>query len=354
MDTRIAQLERLAALHRDGALTDDEFRQEKLRVLAGDRAETVDEPVRIAEPVAEPLPPPVSPVATAQEPVAPVPPPLQSGRDLEFGDRFEVVEEPRRRSGLGLALAIGAAVVLALAVWFMRSTPVDETPRSTIGSAEPRERSPDEIVLDGMTANALAPADRLAETSAKAEDDDKAEEPQGSDIAGDLALANPGSCGFGAQGQAAFDALLSRSGGAWDAKGPVRLGSVTLTPKLEVSQINPTRPAGEEPADPAAAAPQREPSTRYYSTARAPDGVTWNGLKFSRLVRSHVARPGGGTVDRRGLTFLEEPGAVRTKLSGLGVDVPAAGRPLGGSCRGEMRLETIPGGSALVCERRCG
>lgn len=344
MDTRIAQLERLAALHRDGALTDDEFRQEKLRVLAGRRTDPEVEPGSAQEPL-----PPVSPAVTLREPVASLSPPLESGRDPDFGDRFEAAEEPRRRSGLWIALAVGTVLlVLTLAVWFMRSTPIEDASRSTIGSAEPRVPSPDEVVLDGMADNAMLPDEKPAE------EPEAEPEPEGSDIAGALALANPGSCGFGAQGQAAFDALLSRSGNGWNTKGPVRLGAVTLTPKLEVSQINPTRPAGEEPTDEEAAAPQREPSTRYYSTARAPDGVTWNGLKFSRLVRTHVARPGGGTVDRRGLTFLEEPAVVRAKLTRLGLDVPPGGRSLGGSCSGEVRLETIPGGSALVCERRCG
>ncbi len=372
MDDRIEHLERLTALHREGALSDDEFRAEKLRVLAGDRgvrpadsdAEPQPEPPvpppAIPPPVVSP-PPPVSPAADLRPtPRAPAPPPVEVGSDPDFGERF--VEPPEaRRTGPGLWIALAVAlvvVVLAGAVWFMRSTPIAEPPRSTIGSAGPRAPSVDDAALgplpgapvaddmaNEMAMNEMEPAQEPAATEATTD---------GSDVSAALAISDPTDCRFGADGSRAFDSLLSRSGDGWNTDGPVQLGAMTLTPKLKVSQVNPKRPADEEPADDKAAAPQRTPATRYYATARAPDGVTWNGLSFSRLVRSHTARPGGGTVDRRGLTFREEPAAVRARLSGLGLDVPAGGRPLTGSCRGEMRLESIPGGSALVCERRCG
>ena len=347
MDDRIAQLERLAALHREGALSDDEFRAEKLRVLAGDRAVPPTPKPPAVEPDPEPVAPPlaVSPVADRRSPVATA----EVGPDPDFGERF--VAQPPARAGRGVWIAVAVAAVVAVlagAVWFMRSTPIAESQRSTIGSAAPRAPSPDDRAL-----GALPDADPTVE-SGSVEEPEEAADGGASDVSAALSLADPADCRFAADGSRAFDALLSRSGDGWDTDGPVRLGAVTLTPKLEVSQVNPTRPEGEEPADDTAAAPQREPSTRYYATARAPDGVTWNGLRFSRLVRSHLARPGGGTVDRRGLTFRDPPAAVRARLSGLGVDVPAGGRALDGSCRGEIRLESIPGGSALVCERRCG
>lgn len=364
MDERIEQLERLAALHREGALSDDEFRAEKLRVMAGDRgarpaeADPDPEPEPPVPPPPVPPPPPVSPAADLRPPPRA---PVEAGSDPDFGDRFVAAPEARRTGrGLWIALAVAAVVVvLAGAVWFMRSAPIAEPPPSTIGAAAPRASSADDAALGAMPdstlgneiggnemgGNEMEPAEEPEETEAAAD---------GSDVSAVLALSDPADCRFGADGSRAFDSLLSRSGDSWNTDGPVRLGAMTLTPKLQVSQVNPKRPANEEPADNKAAAPQRTPATRYYATARAPDGVTWNGLSFSRLVRSHTARPGGGTVDRRGLTFREQPAAVRARLSGLGIDVPAGGRRLGGSCRGEMRLESIPGGSALVCERRCG
>ena len=371
MDDRIEQLERLAALHREGALSDDEFRAEKLRVLAGERGtgpqpEVVPLPPLPPPPAAGatpgsdpeqavPTPPPVSPAADLRPPVAP--PVVEVGSDPDFGDRF--VEPPApRRTGLWIGLAVAAVVlVMAGAVWFMRSTPAADSQRSTIGSAAPRASSPDDAALGGMPGEAINGAaldDEPGNTVDPVEEPDADAAAGGSDVSAALALSDPADCRFAAGGTRAFDSLLSRSDGGWNTDGPVQLGAVTLTPKLEVSQVNPLRPADEEPVDDEAAAPQRAAATRYYSTARAPDGVSWNGLRLSRLVRSHLARPGGGTVDRRGLTFREEPAALRARLSGLGVDVPAGGRPLGGSCRGEMRVESIPGGSALVCERRCG
>ncbi len=335
MDDRLDRLERLAALHREGALTDDEFREEKLRVLGGRR---IDEPPEPAGPppvspaMSKPVPAPVAPSEWAEEP------------EPRFVDLPAEPAAPSRRRGVVVGLAVAAVIaVLIAAVLFARSISVD-APRSSVGSAESRQASPrDSAALDAVPENAMA-AEPEAET--------ETETPE-RDVASALELSDPSRCRFGTEGREAFDALLSRSGGEWAADGPVRLGAVTLTPKLEVSQVNPVPPAGAEPRDDTAAAPQVEPSIRYYASARAPDGVVWNGLRFSRLVRSHLSRPDGGSLDRRSLTFLEDPDQVRRTLARAGVDVPPDGRALGGACSGTMRVEAIPGGSALTCERRC-
>ena len=334
MDDRLDRLERLAALHRDGALSDDEFREEKLRVLGGrpsdERYET-------------PTPPLVSPAGSRSVPAPVAPTEWTAESEPRFAELPGESEVPPRRRGFVTGLAIAAVIaVLIAAVLFARSISVDDAPRSSIGSVEPRPLSSgDRAALDAVPENTMA-----AEPEPEPE-------PAERDVASALVLSDPAGCGFNAEGRKAFDALLSRSGDEWATDGPIRLGAVTLTPRLEVSQVNPVPPAGAESGDETAAAPQLPPSVRYYSSARAPEGVTWNGLRFSRLVRSHLSRPDGGSLDRRGLTFLEEPAALRRTLEKAGVEVPAGGRALGGSCAGTMRVEAIPGGSALTCERRC-
>ncbi len=342
MDDRIERLERLAALHRDGTLNDDEFREEKLRVLGGRRAEP-------DLPRPEPLPPSVSPLRSrsTDTPVSPrewsrePDPVLADLPDPGAGDR---VPDARRGRPWVKWVAIAAVVaVLIAAALFARSIGISDAPRSSIGTAEHREAPGDEAALNAR----VEPAPQNTIEPAEQPDERK------DDLAASLALTDPADCEFSSEGRRAFDALLSRSGDGWSAGGPVRLGTATLTPRVVVSQVNPVPSEGGEPADETAAAPQVAPSVRTSSSVRAPDGLTWNGLSFSRLVRSHLSRPDGGTMERRGLTFREPPEAVRQALEGAGVDVPAGGRSLGGSCPGTMRVEAIPGGSALTCERRC-
>ena len=313
MDDRITRIERLAALHRDGALTDDEFRDEKLRVLGG-RAEIGADPIPPADPVdpPEPIAPPPRPVpaeaVVADEPVA-----------IELEPVFEPELAPEGRSGPSWWI-IGTAVVIAAllgAIWYASTITVADAPRSSVGTATTRRlATPAEPVLPEP-------------------------EPVATDVSDALAFSDPGQCQFGPSGDRAFRALLSERDGEWGSDGPVRLGPLTLTPKLDVS-----RTGSEEGLE----------TVRYTASARAPEGVEWNGLTLSRLIHSLNLPDGTDPLEERSLTFLEDPKRVGRVLRTLGVSVPVGdgSRELeDGACGGTMRIKAIPGGSALVCQWGC-
>lgn len=320
MNDRITRIERLAALHREGALTDDEFRDEKLRVLSG-RA-TSDEPLEEgAEIAARPSqPPPV--VSRPAPPIEPIPAFFEEEVTEEpepLGDPYAPEPRGRSRAPWWVGGLLVLVVALVGAVWFARSITVADAPRSSVGTAAPRRPAP--------------PQDPLP--------DEVTVEEEPTDVSNALAFSNAGQCEFAGQAERAFEALLSRRGGEWTTDGPVRLGAMTLTPRLEVKRS--TDDDGMT-------------SASYYSTARAPDGVLWNGLKLSRLVHSLNLPAETDSLEERSITFLEEPERVQRALRDLGVSVPVGEgyRELeDGACGGSMQIKAIPGGSALVCQWGC-
>ena len=314
MDDRITRIERLAALHRDGALTDDEFRDEKLRVLAGSAAAPPVEEVEPAPPPEQPLPPPPPPfvptLVVVEEEAIEEPAPI-------LGPYEPAAPRPSRAGWwVGGLLVLAAAIVAA--VWYARSITLADAPRSSVGTAASRQLA--------------SPATPVPEPVVE-------DEP--TDLSDALAFSNPGQCEFGGEGDRAFGALLSRQGGEWGTDGLVRLGALTLTPKLEVK-----RSVGDDGME----------STSYYSTARAPDGVLWNGLKLSRLVHSLNLPAESDSLEERSITFVEDPHRVGRVLRDLGVSVPVGDgyRELeDGACGGSMQVKAIPGGSAMVCQWGC-
>ena len=312
MDDRITRLERLAALHREGALSDDEFRNEKLRVLAGRDLEA--DPVAPTPPAAEePAVPPAEPAVVEEPPLYSVTGPPD---DEPVADPY--LPPPPKRSSARWWLIGTGAVILALigAIWYASSIPIADAPRSSIGTAGPRV--------------AAAPAPVVEEP----------EEEGPTDVSDALTFSNAGQCEFGGEAERAFKALLSERDGEWTTGGPVTLGALTLTPKLEVERSTDDGPG----------------SARYYAYARAPDGVRWNGLTLSRIVHSLNLPAESDSQEERSITFRDDPDRVQRVLRDLGVTVPVGEdyRALeDGACGGSMQIKAIPGGSALVCQWGC-
>ena len=312
MDDRLDRLERLAALHCDGALTNDEFREEKLRVL--DAGWTAGQPAM----------PPSPPVQAEPVPLGPSPA-TETGRDPDFGEREPFDLEARRGGVPWLLVAVAVLVVLGAAALFASSAFRDTSPMPvpTVGKRAAADPAYEAIL------NAVAPEPVV-----------EPEKPEVADLGAALAFRDAGNCEFTASAEQAFRALLTEGPDRWSPTGPVQLAGVSATPELEVINKDDVIEGGRI----------------YVSSTRLPEGTLWNGLKLSRLVRSHGSYPDTDDFDERSITFLEEPERVQRTLRRLGVSVPVGGNGRGledGSCGGVMTISAIPGGSALTCQWGC-
>ncbi|MGB7653891.1 MAG: SHOCT domain-containing protein [Novosphingobium sp.] len=291
----IEQLERLAQLHKDGVLTDEEFAGQKAKLLA-----ERDVPPVAAAPVIAPAPAPVDPAPT--------------------WDSTTYVEEPARGGVPKWALiAVPVALVLAGAAWFGSSI---------IGGG----RSDPEL-----SGGAIATAAPSAAAMPSAEPSAEAQLPAALD--GTLAFAGASDCKAGGT----LEAVYKKLGSAADlgsGKGiTVRLDAFSNPLGIEVK--NSTDADGVE---------------TKLAWLRFPANTIWHGLKLSRVTSTSTIVPESDGSYTRTINFIEEPDKVRSTLARLGFGAPRSpdyAELHDDACGGSMQIVAVAGGSALSCTWGC-
>ncbi|HQA18063.1 MAG TPA: SHOCT domain-containing protein [Novosphingobium sp.] len=294
MSDWIEQLERLTRLHKDGALTDEEFAVQKARLLEAKDAPA--QPAPMPEPPQAPVPS-ATPAYTAEPVYEPEPAPQKS------------------RVSLFVGLGVVAAGILGAAAWYgSRAVPDDQ------------------LVAAGAVASASPSGAELATD---------APEPTPTPVAldGSLAFASPSQCQAGDTLEKVYKKL----------EAGMDLGSGRgLTVALDAfeSPLAITAKSGKD----------KDEVDTASAEIRFPAETTWHGLKLSRVTASRYYPPESDGSDSRTLNFLEPPEKVRKTLARLGFGVPVAPdyAPLENeACGGSMQIEKRDGGSALVCTWGC-
>jgi hypothetical protein len=291
MSDWIEQLERLTRLHKDGALTDEEFAVQKARVLEGQTA----------------APPQIEPAQPTAEPAAIEPAALADDYDVPAGPRWPLF------AGIAAILA----VVIAGAAWFGSGiVPDRELTKTPVLSA------PSPAAADFATESSAAEATPVA-------------------LDGTLAFASPSLCqagdtlervykkleagmdlGSGRGLTVALDAyevplqITAKSAkdkdGGQSSSAEVRFPEATTWHGLKLSRIT---------------------TSRFYPPeSDSSDTRTFNFLETPDKLRRTLARLGFGVPVAPDYASIE-----------------------GGeeSCGGSMQIETRAGGSALVCTWGC-
>lgn len=294
----IEQLERLAQLHRAGALTDAEFAAQKAKLLADQQAAAAAPP---------PLP-------------APVPPPMPAPAAAPGWDSAAYPPPPRGGWPRWLLIGVPTALVLAGAAWFGASI---------LGS-----RSDPELSGLAMATPSAEASDAALPSAAPS-----TEAPLPAALDGTLAFAGASEC----KAAGTLEAIYKKLGSAADlgsGKGiTVRLDAFTDPLAIEVK--NQTDPDGVE--------------TRH-AWLRFPANTTWHGLKLSRVTSTSVIVPEADGSYTRTVNFAEQPDKVRTTLARLGFGAPRApdyAELHDEGCGGSMQVVAVTGGSALRCSWGC-